>query len=73
MFTFKFGTHREKKIIWIQFPYDRKTVQKVKKWPGATYSGSKKTWYVPDNTSYRERFGLNPSKPEIRSVVEFLL
>ena len=70
MFTFKLGTHREKKVIWIEFPYNKETKEKVKKWPGALYSWNKKTWYVPDNPSYRKRFGLNPPKPEIRSVVD---
>lgn len=56
--TFELGEHRGKKVIFILFGYDKKLVEQVKKLVGASWSQSKKCWYVLDNKEHRDKFGL---------------
>ncbi len=55
---YKLGNHRDKKVIFINFPYDLALVEEVKRLVGARWSQSNKCWYVPDVVEYRKRFGL---------------
>lgn len=52
------GTHRDRAIIILRFPYDTKLIAAVKQVPGARWSSSTKAWMVPDNAANREHFGL---------------
>ena len=54
--TFELGEHRGKKVIFILFGYDKKLVEQVKKLVGASWSQSKKCWYVLDNKEHRDKF-----------------
>jgi site-specific recombinase XerD len=56
--TFTPAIHRQKKVILIQFPYNAKLVEAVKKLPGAKWSQTNKAWYVEDNFYFRNKFGL---------------
>ena len=53
-----FGEHRMKRVIFLKFAYDVATVREVRTWVGASWSASKKTWYVADSDFYRSKFGL---------------
>lgn len=56
------GIHREKKVIWIAFPYDQKLINELKtKIPSVRWSQSQKAWYVTDRTAVREILGLAPA------------
>jgi integrase/recombinase XerD len=58
--TYELGTHREKAVIFIRFDYDAALVAQVKKLTSAAWSQSQKSWYVTDNATYRQQFGLEP-------------
>lgn len=60
-YTFEWGMHREKKVIWILFPYDKNVISELKIHTSAKWSHTHKKWYVPDNTHYRKLFGLEPN------------
>lgn len=57
-YSFEEGTHHDKNVIWIKFPYDLKLISSLKENTTAKWSNSKKLWYVPDNTHYRNFFGI---------------
>ena len=58
IFSFAPGLHREKKVIWISFPYEQQYIAAVKENTAAKWSRSQKKWYVPDNLFYRDLFGI---------------
>ncbi|MFN8309792.1 MAG: tyrosine-type recombinase/integrase [Chitinophagales bacterium] len=60
--TFEPAVLDNRDVIFIRFPYDKDLLNQVKSLTGRKYSPSQKAWYVPDNSSYRERFRL-PPKP----------
>ncbi len=51
--------HRSKDIIAVQFAYDKELVKRFRQLPGARWSQTLKSWYVPDTAEYRKRFGIN--------------
>lgn len=57
-YNFEIGTHQNKKVIWIAFPYNTKLIQHLKQHTSAQWSRSNKKWYVLDKTSYRKLFGI---------------
>lgn len=59
--TFTPAFHRQKKVIFIHFPYNAKLVEAVKKLRGAKWSRTQKAWYVEDNAYFRKKFGLQVS------------
>jgi integrase/recombinase XerD len=62
--TFRNETHRNQKVILCFFDYDPALVALFRKnFPNAKWSRSYTSWYVPDNTGYRNRLGLQ--NPEI--------
>ncbi len=65
---FTLATHEEKEVILIRFPYNKTLTERVKKLPGARWSGALKTWYVPDNKHYREKFKL-PVKSTLKEML----
>ena len=50
------GNHKEKPVIFIRFNFDRAIVKEIRQMVGSRWSQSQKSWYVPDNTTYRLRF-----------------
>lgn len=62
-YTFSFGTHRGKQIIWIHFPYKQNIVKELRSaYPSAKWSNTKKAWYLPDLNVIRENLNLSAKK-----------
>lgn len=62
--TFVVVLHRNQNVILCQFPYDIQLLNGFKKeFPSAKWSRTLQSWYVPDNTLYRNR--LNLKLPEM--------
>lgn len=57
--------HKGRKVLALQFTYDKKLQDAVRKLGGSRWSNTLKRWTVPDNIGYREFFGLE------RAVTEF--
>ncbi len=54
-YNFVTGTHRQKKIIWIQFKYNQMLLRDLReRFPSAKWSNSTKCWYMPDLDSVRK-------------------
>jgi len=53
LFIFSLGEHREKKVIWVGFPYNFQLVNHLKQYAKPYWSATKKCWYLPDNMSNR--------------------
>ncbi len=57
--NYQIARHNDKSVIFIRFSfYDSEYSGRVKKLVGSKWSQSNKSWYVPDNTSYRLLFGM---------------
>jgi integrase/recombinase XerD len=62
--NFEKTEHRNQKVILCKFPYDPNLLQQfVNQFPTAKWSRTLKSWYLPDNTLFRNR--LNIPNPEI--------
>lgn len=61
--------HREKNIIAVRFPKDKELIQRFRKLPGATWSSTLKSWYLPDTADYRKRFGIAEKSPVGKAVL----
>lgn len=59
-FEIRTGTHQGKNVIWLQFHYDRKLMNHLKKFTSAHWSNSQKTWYLVDNEHHRKLCNLRP-------------
>lgn len=58
-YQFSFGTHQEKHVIWIQFPYHEKLKHELKQqFPSAKWSRTQKAWYLPDLPALRTALNL---------------
>ncbi len=66
--TFETATHLGKAVIFIRFPYDKETIQRVRKLEGVKWSQTEKAWYVLDTEHYRTLFRL-PQKIIIGKLV----
>ena len=63
-YSFQFGKHNDKDVIWIKFPYSSTLINQLKKrFPSAKWSKTQKCWYMIDGTSVREALQL-PSKDQ---------
>ncbi len=60
-YVYEIGEHRNQNVIWILFPYDQNLLKNLKENTKARWSNSNKKWYVPDNSFYRQLFGLEPA------------
>ncbi|MDP5231867.1 MAG: site-specific integrase [Cellulophaga sp.] len=59
-YNFIAGTHRDKKVIWIQFTYDQILVSHLRtRFPSAKWSQSAKSWYLPDLSAIRDVLGMS--------------
>lgn len=63
-YHFTIGSHRQKPIIWVQFPKDSSLINSFKKeYPQARWSASVKRWYLPDTEGIRKKLKLTtPAK-----------
>lgn len=57
-YTYQLGNIKKAAVIFIRFKYDVQLLNEVKKIIGVRWSNEYKTWYVRDNNSFREKFGL---------------
>lgn len=58
-YNFIFDTHNRKNVILIRFDYDKTLVAALRKrFPSATWSRSKRAWYLPDLPSVRKSLNL---------------
>jgi integrase/recombinase XerD len=60
--TYEMALHKGQDVIFIRFDYSRELNERVRKLIGVRWSKSQRSWYVIDNTAYREKFGLE-NKP----------
>lgn len=76
-FKYRFGTHSNQKVIFIQFEKDQNLITQVKLLDGSRWSQTKKLWYVKDTEEYRTLFGLRlsieslPSEEGIIAIEQF--
>lgn len=54
LYAFSLGEHREKKVIWVAFPYNVHLVNHLRKYSKPYWSATKKCWYLPDNITNRK-------------------
>lgn len=52
------GSHNDKDVIWISFPYDILLIEELKQVSQPKWSNSKKCWYLQDVTHYRDLFNI---------------
>ncbi|GHV22635.1 integrase [Clostridia bacterium] len=65
-YKFALGTHREKNVIWVQFPNDTVLRNELKeRFPSVSFSWTNKCWYLADTKHFREHVGL-----EAKTVLE---
>ena len=58
-YTFTFGLHNKKNVIWIHFPYNQILKSELKtRFPSVKWSQSHKCWYLPDFPSVRTQLNL---------------
>ena len=62
-------THKEQNIISVQFDYDKELIRRFRQLPGARWSNTMKSWYLPDTADYRKRFGLKEKSPVGKEVL----
>jgi site-specific recombinase XerD len=56
--TYQIGVHKDKNVIFIRFEPNEELNQRVRKLVGVRWSATQKSWYVPDNQQYRQKFNL---------------
>lgn len=63
LYSFSFGEHKDKKVIWIRFPFSYELKNELKqRFPSAKWSQSQKAWYLPDLSAVRRELNLAPKK-----------
>ena len=68
-YKFSLGEHHGRDVIFVHFPYNLILKDDLKaKFPTASWSMSKKIWYLPDVKSIRHELGL-PPKTEVGKAV----
>lgn len=60
LFKITLGTHRDKKVIWLRFDYDKSLIEMLRKSTKAHWSQSQKAWYLVDNLHNRNLCGIQP-------------
>ena len=63
-YNFRLGNHRNKKVIWIEFSYNKELQAELKsRFSSVTYSASNKCWYLPDLPAIREQLNIKTELP----------
>ncbi|MDO5638110.1 MAG: hypothetical protein Q4G18_12815 [Myroides sp.] len=57
-YQFSQGIHKDKKVIWIYFPYNAVLLSQLKNVADVNWSQSVKKWYVADTPQYRNVLNL---------------
>ncbi|MDR2971646.1 MAG: site-specific integrase [Bacteroidales bacterium] len=69
-YQFSTGQHREKNVIFVNFPFDRTLKDELKeKFPAAKWSATKNCWYIPDLNSIRTEIGLMPKTEPGKTII----
>jgi integrase/recombinase XerD len=55
------AVHHTKKIIVVNFNNDAELIKRFKQLPGAKWSQTLKSWYLPDTAAYRKQFNIVPT------------
>lgn len=61
LFKIALGTHRDKKVIWLKFAYNKSLIEMLQQHIKAHWSQSQKAWYVVDNLHNRNLCGIQPN------------
>jgi site-specific recombinase XerD len=70
-YKFSPGEHKEKNVIWVQFPNDLALRNELKQYfPAAKFSRSQKCWYLTDVAAIREQVYLKPKTASGKGVFE---
>lgn len=56
--SYEISKHKEQNVIFIRFAFSSELNEWVRSLTGAKWSQTQKAWYVLDNKTYREKFGL---------------
>lgn len=71
--TFKHTEHRNQRVIFCFFPYDPQLLKDFRSaFPSAKWSRTNKAWFVPDNTLYRNRLGIELPEQGVRYLDRML-
>ena len=62
--------HKGQKIIAVKFDYDRELIKRFRSLPGAKWSNTLKSWYLPDTAAYRKQFGIEQKSPVGKAVLQ---
>jgi hypothetical protein len=65
--TYTAKQHQGKSVILIQFEFNKELNAQIKKLTESRWSHSKRAWYVPDTTAYRQQFGMPPKDADIET------
>lgn len=66
-YTFSLGVHKNKNVIWINFPYQQNLINDLKKrFSSAKWSQSAKSWYLPDLPSVRTVLGITKDSSHLK-------
>ncbi|MDO5656694.1 MAG: tyrosine-type recombinase/integrase [Flavobacteriaceae bacterium] len=64
-YSFSFGNHLNKEVIWIRFPYTQQLKLELKeRFPSARWNPEQKAWFLPDFPAIRCRLQLPHKSPE---------
>lgn len=68
-FNFSLGTHKNKNVIWIQFPYKNNLVKDLRKrFSSAKWSQSAKSWYLIDLPAVRDVLGIKKVSAHLKCM-----
>lgn len=62
--------HHQKNILMVQFEYSKELINRFSKLPGARWSKTLKSWYLPDTVAYREQFGVSQKSLVGKAVIQ---
>ena len=62
--------HHQKNILMVQFEYSKELIKRFSKLPGARWSKTLKSWYLPDTVAYRDQFGVSQKSAVGKAVIQ---
>ena len=62
--------HNQRNILMVQFDYNKELVNRFRELPGARWSKTLKSWYLPDTSTYRIRFGVDQKSAIGNAVIQ---
>ena len=62
--------HHQKNILMVQFEYSKELIKRISKLPGARWSKTLKSWYLPDTVAYRDQFGVSQKSAVGKAVIQ---